>query len=269
MPSTVSRRYDAVIILAAFLLVALYVAAAGGDFPLDDSWIHQTYGRNLAVYGDWAYRPGEASAASTSPLYTVVLAAGYKLGVPFRWWTHGLGALMLALTGLIGARLAARLAPKQKYVPLAAGLAVVGAWHLIWAGASGMETMLFGMFTLLLIWLAWRELDPRSPRFSAVALRGAIFGIAAGLTTLTRPEGVMLVGMIGLALLIVRPNMTWRSPLGLGRRGGDLLAGRACALPDLQLQPDRRLAPQHRRRQTRGKRALLRTQPVLAARKRD
>ncbi len=92
---------------------------------------------------------------------------------------------------------------------MAAGLAVVGAWHLIWAGASGMETMLFGMFTLLLIWLAWRELDPRSPTIRAVALRGAVFGVAAGLTTLTRPEGVMLVGMIGLALLIVRPNMKW------------------------------------------------------------
>ena len=57
MPSTVSRRYDAVIVLVALVLVALYVAAAGGDFPLDDSWIHQTYGRNLAVYGDWAYPP--------------------------------------------------------------------------------------------------------------------------------------------------------------------------------------------------------------------
>lgn len=211
MQSNVKRLHDGVIVLVALLMVALYVAAAGGEFPLDDSWIHQTYGRNLAVYGDWAYRPGVASAASTSPLYTVVLAAGYKLGVPFHWWTHGLGALMLALAGLIGARLAARLAPKQKYVPLAAGLALVTAWHLIWAGASGMETMLFGMFTLLLIWLAWRELDPRSQTVQAIVLRGAIFGVTAALTTLTRPEGVMLVGFVGLALLVVRPNMTWRN----------------------------------------------------------
>ncbi len=246
MPSTVSHRYDAVIVLVAVLLVALYVAAAGGDFPLDDSWIHQTYGRNLAVYGDWAYRPGEASAASTSPLYTVVLAAGYKLGVPFRWWTHGLGALMLALTGLIGARLAARLAPRQKYVPLAAGLALVGAWHLIWAGASGMETMLFGMFTLLLIWLAWRELDPHSLAIRSVALRGAVFGIAAGLTTLTRPEGVMLVGLIGLALLFVRPKMAWDRLVVWGGAALICYAARARALPDLQLSLDRRLAPQHR-----------------------
>ncbi len=69
--------------------------------------------------------------------------------------------------------------------------------------------MLFCTFTLLLIWLAWRELDPRSQAIQPVALRGAIFGVAAGLTTLTRPEGVMLVGLVGLALLIVRPNMAW------------------------------------------------------------
>ncbi len=207
------RLFDGIIVLVALLLVALYVAAAGGDFPLDDSWIHQTYGRNLALQGEWAFIPGEASAASTSPLYTVVLAVGYKLGVPFRLWTHGLGALMLALTGLIGSRLAVQLAPKQRFAPLAAGLALVGAWHLIWAGASGMETMLFGMFTLLLIWLAWRELDPHPQTIPSVVLRGTIFGVAAALTTLTRPEGVLLVGFIGLALLIIRPNMTWRNLL--------------------------------------------------------
>jgi hypothetical protein len=99
----------------------------------------------------------------------------------------------------------------RRIVPLAAGLALVFAWHLIWAAVSGMETMIFSLFTLLLIWLSWRELEPRSQQARAVVLRGAVFGVAAGLATLTRPEGVLLVGLIGLALLIVRPNMTWRS----------------------------------------------------------
>ena len=54
--------------LLALLLVTIYVLAAGGSFPLDDSWIHQTYGRNLALNGEWAFLPGKPSAASTSPL---------------------------------------------------------------------------------------------------------------------------------------------------------------------------------------------------------
>ncbi len=211
MPFNANLRRDAVIVIAAVLIGVLYIALAGGNFPLDDSWIHQTYGRNLAQYGQWAFTPGVDSAASTSPLYTVVLSAGYKLNIEFHLWTHGLGVLALALTGLIGARLAAMVAPGRKYLPLAAGLALVLAWHLVWAAVSGMETMIFCLLTLTLIWLSWRELEVRSQTMTQVALRGAIFGAIAGLTTLTRPEGVLLAGLIGLALLIVRPNIRWRN----------------------------------------------------------
>jgi 4-amino-4-deoxy-L-arabinose transferase-like glycosyltransferase len=69
-----------------------------------------------------------------------------------------------------------------------------------------METMLFGALTLAVILLAWRERDNRSTAARAVAVRGLAFGVVAGLTTLTRPEGVVLVGLVGLALLIVRPQ---------------------------------------------------------------
>lgn len=208
----VSRTWfrDAVIVAAAILIALLYLWAAGGNFPLDDSWIHQTYGRNLAQTGAWAFVPGVPSAASTSPLYTVILAIGYLLGVPFRLWTHGLGIAALALTGLIGARLAALAAPDRPWLPLAVGLALVLAWHLIWAAVSGMETMIFSLLTLLLIWLAWRELEPRGQKPAALARRGAVFGVMAGLATLTRPEGVLLAGLIGLALLLAHPRMSWR-----------------------------------------------------------
>jgi hypothetical protein len=51
-------------------------------FPLDDGWIHQTYARNLAEYGQWAYLPGTISGGSTSPLWTLLLSGfrGYHLG---------------------------------------------------------------------------------------------------------------------------------------------------------------------------------------------
>ncbi len=211
MSSTVRR--DSIILIAAVLMAAVYIAAAGGNFPLDDSWIHQTYGRNLAQFGEWAFLPGVPSAASTSPLYTVVLAAGYTLGVPFRVWAHGIGILALAFTAMIGARMAEQVMPKQRLLPLMVGVALVAAWHLIWAAVSGMETMIFSLFTLLLIWLGWREIQPRSQSPRALLLRGAVFGVAAALATLTRPEGILLAGLVGLALLVARPNMTWRSLL--------------------------------------------------------
>lgn len=197
------KTYDAVFLLVALAIVLFYVFGAQPGFPLDDSWIHQTYARNLGERGEWAFIPGEPSAASTSFLYTPLLALGYALGVPFLVWTHALGWLALALTAMIGARLAERLVPGRSFVPLLTGLALVLAWHLTWAAVSGMETMIFGMWTLALIWLAWRERD--EPPLAPV-VRGAVFGAAAALATLTRPEGIILAGLCGLALLLV-----WRS----------------------------------------------------------
>ncbi|HEX2907647.1 MAG TPA: hypothetical protein VHO69_12335, partial [Phototrophicaceae bacterium] len=127
------RRRDGLLLVAALFSVVLFVRAANGGFPLDDSWIHQVYGRNLAQTGQWAFVPGIPSAASTSPLYTVLLALGYALHVPYTLWTHTLGALALWLAGVFGARLADRLLPENRAIGLVTGLALVLAWHLIWA----------------------------------------------------------------------------------------------------------------------------------------
>ena len=61
------RPLDACIFLASFLFVGYYVWGARGGFPLDDSWIHQGYARNLSERGEWVLIPGEQSIASTSP----------------------------------------------------------------------------------------------------------------------------------------------------------------------------------------------------------
>jgi hypothetical protein len=196
---------DGLFFVIAAVLVIVYVVAAGGHgFPLDDSWIHQVYGRNLAQRGEWAFIPGQPSAASTSPLYTVLLAAGYFLNLPYLLWTHFLGVIALMITAMLGARMAAHLLPKQRHIGLVTGLALLLAWHLVWAAVSGMETMIFAMMTLALLALAWREVaDDLQPPTLA---RGFIFGVVSGLATLTRPEGMLLAGLVGLTLLITRPR---------------------------------------------------------------
>ena len=88
------------LILSAFS-VALYVGLSTLDgpagFPLDDAWIHQTYARSLAESGRLAYLTDQPSAGSTSPLWTLLLSAGYALKIDYRVWTYALGAAMLAL----------------------------------------------------------------------------------------------------------------------------------------------------------------------------
>lgn len=194
---------DILIVAVVLLLAVIYLITAGGNFPLDDGWIHQTYGRNLAQSGEWAFTPGVPSTASTSPLYTVVLAVGYKLGVEGRVWAHLVGALGLVFTGLIGVRMMRHLLPNAPRVAIIGGLAVVGSWHLIWAAFSGMETGLFNLWTLAAIWLCWCDTAAPGGWRNSV-WRGARFGLLAGLITLTRAEGVILVGLAGLALLASR-----------------------------------------------------------------
>lgn len=200
MPSWIKR--DAVFLLLAGLLVAYYALLAGSGFPLDDSWIHQTYGRNLAQYGEWSFIPGQPGAASTSPLYTVLLSVGYAVGVPYAIWTHSLGVIALWAAATLAARMAVRLLPGQQYVDWCAGLAMLTTWHLVWAAASGMETMLFSMLTLLLIYVVWRAWDclkDGQPRF--IIVWGTATGVTTALITLARPEGILLGGLCGLAVL--------------------------------------------------------------------
>jgi hypothetical protein len=183
----------------ALLLGLLYLAISTWGFgftgfPLDDAWIHQTYARNLARSGQLAFVPGVPSAGSTAPLWSLLLSLGYLLGVPYKVWTYGLGMVLLGLTGWTMTRLGARLFPKQPQIGLWAGLFCLLEWHHIWAAVSGMETILFVWLSLFLVerYLAAPTPAPRSltPDFR--------LGLLGGLLILTRPEGVGLVGLIGL-----------------------------------------------------------------------
>src|SRR5882672_9393613 len=55
--------------------------ATGGVFmyPLDDPFIHMQVAKNLAFHQTWGIFPGEFASASSSLLYTVLLALIFKL----------------------------------------------------------------------------------------------------------------------------------------------------------------------------------------------
>jgi hypothetical protein len=212
----------------AYLLVsALGYQVAG--FPLDDAWIHQTYARNLATTGQWAFVPGRTSAGSTSPLWSLLLSLGYFLGISYPAWTYGLGIAALGLTGWTVSRLGARLFPNAPWVGPAAGLLCVLEWHLVWASVSGMETILYTWLSLLLVEM-WLVADARlMPALQSDQLGTQLpalarwwgLGVLGGLLALTRPEGLGLMGLIGLGIgwrlrrMPARLLSTWAA-IGLG-----------------------------------------------------
>ncbi len=183
--------------LTVLLIGALYVGgevARCGElgFPLDDGWIHQTFARNLARSGRLAYGAGEVSAGSTAPLWTALLAIGYALHVVPFLWTYVLGAASWLLVALVGAALSERLFPRWRSVGTWVMLACLLEWHMAWAAFSGMETILFISLSLLLI-----------ERYAADA-RPFWLGIIGGLLFLTRPEGIVLVGLVGVVFILER-----------------------------------------------------------------
>ena len=185
----------AVIAGAAVYLVASALIYHVG-FPLDDSWIHLTYARNLALRGEWAFQPGHLSAGSTSPLWTFLLAIGFWLGLGPYIWTYLVGELCLFGLGVLTDFSARRLVPTYRPRWPWIGLFFVAEWHFQWAALSGMETLLQALLmTAVLVAL----------------LQGTrkylLLGIVTGLSIWVRPDGLTLLGPAVLTIILTEKTI--------------------------------------------------------------
>jgi hypothetical protein len=184
-----------VLTLAVAAAIGVYLlqssAVYGVGYPLDDAWIHQTYARNLGTRGEWAFNPGQVSGGSTAPLWSALLAAGYRLNLPQMEWTFLLGALSLFALSLAGEGLLRTFSLRLRSTIPWAGLFLIGEWHLAWAAVSGMETLLYSTLILLVV---WRLNRPRDQAWFSV-------GALIGLSVWVRPDGLTLLGPAGLVLL--------------------------------------------------------------------
>jgi hypothetical protein len=179
----------ALIGIGFFLLVSALTYRIG--FPLDDTWIHLTYARNFIEHGEWAFRPGESSAGSTSPLWTALLSIGYLLRLAPYAWTFFLGWLILSLMGLRAENIARKMLSTYRSKVPWVGLFIVLAWHLTWSATSGMETLLHGLLILEVIGLLMEG-----------SRQYLILGLLAGLSVWVRPDGLTLMGPILFAAFL-------------------------------------------------------------------
>ncbi len=163
------------------------------SFPLDDSFIHLQYGKQIARGYYFQYQDGApATGGATSFLYPHLLALGWLIGFQHDWLIGW--ALLIAWTGVsyvlyllvrCGERLGSSLAGWSTM------LLVFASGHLGWAFWGGME---IALFTALFLWLMYELL-----RETVGPMR---LGLAMGLLSLTRPEGVFIVvGVVGLLIL--------------------------------------------------------------------
>jgi hypothetical protein len=227
---SVSRRRSLFILglcfLVSFIIFVVYLtgslSAGGGQvlMPLDDTYIHFQYARQIAAGQPYIYNPGlPATSGATSFLYPYILAFGYLIGfqgLNLGLWAMLVGMVTLALSmWLIYLITLSTLLPLEKNtesevtrtgqrpvptifhmaIALIFGLNGAVSWHFM----SGMETGLTILFMLLTLYL-----------FVQQAWKACL--ISAAVLALLRPEGGLLAmvvaGLVAWQLWLSRQNIT-------------------------------------------------------------
>ena len=174
--------------------------------PLDDTFIHLQYSRQIGE-GQWfRYNDGDpVSTGASSFLYVLLLGGAHFLGFS---GNHLLafaiifGAGLLVLAALLGYELGRRLAGERAGLWSGALIAANGAFA--WGATSGMEVALFSVLILGTLLAFLRELS--SERF-------LLTPILAALTALTRPEGLLFALVItGAAVFVLLRDLRKTRP---------------------------------------------------------
>jgi arabinofuranosyltransferase len=167
--------------LSLFLLAERRIAGAPG-FPLDDSWIHLQFARNLAEGAGFSFNAGTPVAGSTAPLWTLLVAAGFFVAGAAPVVAKAIGVTTTAAAAVLMRRAAIAWGVPRP-VALASAIALVWTGALQWGALSGMEVSLAALLVAAAL-LA----HAHDHHVATAAL--------AALATLARPEAVLLVPLL-------------------------------------------------------------------------
>ncbi|HYO15549.1 MAG TPA: hypothetical protein VE685_20325 [Thermoanaerobaculia bacterium] len=173
------------LLLLTFAAIRSGVALALGFHPFDDTFITFRYARNLALGYGFVFNHGERVLGTTTPLWTLVLAACRAAGVPIPAAALALALLADVVSAFLLLRMLLRLGFPTR-VALGAAMLFLILFDYLTIARSGMETSLFVVLVLLAL-------------SSAVGERPAVAWFAAGLACLARPEGLALLPVLLLA----------------------------------------------------------------------
>ncbi len=216
------------LMFAASVLICLAMAGAPFTYPLDDPYIHLSIGRTLALYGVWGVQPSDAAAASSSPLWTLLLAASY---LPYQFLTSQEFSTFPLLLN-IGAAIA--LLAAWNHILRRNGFAFIARLSgllLLWfvvpltpLALLGMEHVLHILLTTTLVWLCACHITHKNADTNifviffiaalAVAARyETCFAVAPliGIALWRRKYSVVLALGIGAAIPVIAFGLYWTS----------------------------------------------------------
>ncbi len=185
------------LVIAALMLYYLILSrrvAGEFGFPLDDSWIHLRFAQNLARGYGFSFNPGQPASTTTGPLWTLLLALGYRATGEYIFTAAAVNWLLCWLTAVTAAALGRTLIPSRAF-GAAVALLVAVTIPLPWLAVSGMEPPLFVWLTLVAVLLHVRLRKARGTAALAPT-------IASSVAVYARPELLLLFPLAMLDRLL-------------------------------------------------------------------
>ena len=150
-------------LLATLVAVAEWIygqSLCGWNFcyPLDDAYIHMAIARQLAESGTWGIEPGAYAFASSSPLWTVLLALMFKL-FGAREWIPLVLSFVFAFGSILLAFELWQLAGLSKRAAFWCGIALVFAVPFATLSNLGMEHALHFFCIEAFVLAVWKSLS--------------------------------------------------------------------------------------------------------------
>lgn len=182
--------------LLCLILYSLYIQ----PWMFDDAFIYFRYADNLADGHGLVYNIGEKVEGYTSFLWVILMAAGKIIGINIIIFSKIIGLLFAAGCLFLTAfsyKFLNNIKPKMSAVATLY-LGSTGVF-LPW-GVSGVETTMFA-FLLLLTVLFYLSIGEKGSSRKFMFL-----GILAGITSLTRPEGILVFGVLLIDIFIINKN---------------------------------------------------------------
>ncbi len=198
--------------LAGALQLARFTDPA---WAVDDAWISFTYAKTLLTWGELTYKGGAPPVEGMTNLLWTLLSCVW-IAASDRDPLHGarlVGAAChlatLAVAVLLAARVARRLGGRPDIAGAATGAILASSGSLAFFAMSGLETPLW----CLLFVTALERLD-RAREGPGRVGPGLTAGALLAALAATRPEGVLLAGLLSLAAL-ASPTLRWRGALAV------------------------------------------------------
>ena len=176
------------------IAAALVLHSLVFDFVCDDAYISFVYSRNLAEHGQLVFNLGDRVEGYTNFLWMFVLGLLMKVGIAPEVAARVLGTACGVATLYVIMKLGERLRGKPSLWDLVAPALLAGAsGYACWC-SGGLESQLFTFLVVL----------GMTTEASVPA------GVALALAALTRPEGVLVAGVVGLWRTVVGRKLDLR-----------------------------------------------------------